>query len=389
MESVQSRNARIREAWDRAASVGLLGALSLLAGDSTHADAAVVSDADTQDVDTSPPPPAKPAAIVTAQAEPDAGDAEGAPTSDGNPPPPQVTTEVAPSDSDEPQGDADDSSGSSTSLQLIEEQLLSTVREPGLQETAGLSIELPEIPIVIPAQAAAAEAASQGITVRGTDLADIIIGTSGPDDLSGGGGNDQIQGKGGNDNVRGGSGDDHVSGGSGDDAVAGNAGNDTLSGDSGNDTVDGGSGDDIADGGSGNDAVQGGDGNDVVIGGLGTDWLTGGEGADCFQFNSFDDSGSTEDMRDHILDFKQGQDKIDFVKINAECIALSNQSLVFVGLDGFDPDPGFGKVRFQHLFGNNADDDRTLIELDRGDGHGHMQIELHGLFTMTVDDFLL
>jgi len=32
---------------------------------------------------------------------------------------------------------------------------------------------------------------------------------------------------------------------------------------------------------------------------------------------------------------------------------------------------------------------RTFIELVHGDGHGHMQIELQGLFTMTLDDFLM
>ncbi len=143
----------------------------------------------------------------------------------------------------------------------------------------------------------------------------------------------------------------------------------------------------MADGGSGNDAVQGGAGDDVVIGGLGADWLSGGDGADCFQFNSLDDSGATEDTRDHIVDFKQGADKIDLVKINADFEALGHQALVFVGLGDFNS--GQNQFRYQHFHSDNTDDDRTFVELNNGDGHAHMQIELHGLFTMTMDDFLL
>jgi hypothetical protein len=368
-----SRTSRIQEAWDRATSVGLLGALWLLAGDSLKSDTGFIASADAQELDVTPPATAKPAATVTAQTAPasEPSDvAQGAPTPDGNPPPPDAKTDVAAEVEDDTDS-ADDHQGSSTSLQLIEAQLIAATHEPGLHESAAVRIELPEVPLVTPQQAAEVDSAGQGITVRGTDLADIIIGTSGADDLSGGGGDDQIHGRGGDDAIHGGGGDDQVSGGRGNDAVRG------------------GRGDDTADGGSGNDCVSGGGGNDVVTGGLGTDWLTGGDGADCFQFSSFDDSGSTEDTRDQILDFKQGADKIDLVKINAECIALSNQSLVFAGLADFDSDPGYGQLRYQHLFGNNADEDRTLVELSRGDGHDHMQIELHGLYTMTVDDFLL
>jgi Ca2+-binding RTX toxin-like protein len=369
-----SRVSRIKESWDRATSIGLLGALSLLGGDVSSPDTGLVATADAQEVNVTPPATAKPAAIVTAQAAPasEPSDvAQGAPTPDGNPPPPEAKTDVAAEDEDDDTGSTDDHQGSSTSLQLIEAQLIAATHEPGLHESTAVRIELPEVPLVTPQQAAGADFAGQGITVRGTDLADIIIGTSGADDLSGGGGDDQIHGRGGDDTIRGGGGDDQVSGGSG------------------NDAVKGGRGDDTADGGSGNDCVSGGGGDDVVTGGLGTDWLTGGDGDDCFQFNSFDDSGSTQDTRDHVFDFKQGADKIDLVKINAECIALSNQSLVFAGLADPDSGPGHGQLRYQHLFGNNADEDRTLVELSRGDGHGHMQIELHGLFTMTVDDFLL
>jgi Ca2+-binding RTX toxin-like protein len=260
-------------------------------------------------------------------------------------------------------------------LQLIETEVVSA-RTPGLHESRNEPAEPDPLPAV--AAKPAVDNASQGITVHGTDAAEMIVGTPGPDTLSGGAGDDHIRGRGGNDTLHGGAGNDKLAGGSGDDA---------LSGDSGDDTVDGGGGNDVADGGSGKDEVQGGSGDDVVIGGLGADWLSGGDGADCFQFNSLDDSGATEDTRDHIVDFKQGADKIDIVKINADFDALGHQALVFVGLSDFNF--GQNQFRYQHFHGDNTDDDRTFVELNNGDGHAHMQIELHGLFTMTMDDFLL
>ncbi len=241
-----TRNSRIQEAWDRATAIGLLGAFWLAAED--VADSGIVASADAQEVDASPPPAAKLAATVAAQVDPDAtGIPQGAPTADGNPPPP-AQVYVAPAQQPDTPQSADDDHGSSTSLQLIEAQLVAATREPGLHESAALRLELPTVPLVLPQQVAEAEAASRGITVHGTDLADIIIGTSGPDNLSGGGGDDHIRGKGGddkihgdagNDTLHGGRGDDQVSGGSGDDQVQGGDGNDKVSGDSGNDQAAG------------------------------------------------------------------------------------------------------------------------------------------------------
>jgi Ca2+-binding RTX toxin-like protein len=283
--------------------------------------------------------------------------------------------------------------GSSTPLALIEATLASQSLAPLLHQTG-------EEPAKQAAQFEAASSKpvdhSAGVTLRGSDGADVIIGTAGDDRLSGGAGADHIEGKAGNDTIHGGGGGDTASGGSGNDSVDGGSGNDKVSGDSGNDAVQGGAGQDVVQGGSGNDVVDGGtgddivaggSGDDIVIGGLGADWLSGGDGSDCFQFNSLDDSGTTAETRDHIVDFKQGADKIDLVKINADFEALGHQALAFIGLADFNP--GDGQLRYQHLHGDNADDDRTFVELNNGDGHAHMQIELHGLFTMTLDDFLL
>ncbi len=384
-----ARSSRIQEAWDRATSVGLLGALWLAAAD--VAGTPVIESAAAEETGASDSAPAAKPAVLAQAGQDSSADAiaqvGASPDASGAPPDAAATQDATPAQDTvgTKQAPAAHEHGSSTSLQLIE----ATFASQSLSDLLHQVNDEPAEPVSLVAAETTAEPVERdaGITIIGTDAADVILGTPGADLLIGGAGDDQIRGKGGNDNIRGGGGDDQVSGGSGDDTVRGGSGNDELKGESGNDTVDGGSGDDTSEGGSGNDAVIGGDGNDVVIGGLGADWLSGGEGDDCFQFNSLDDSGATEDTRDHILDFKQGADKIDLIKINADFEALGGQSLVFIGLAEFAP--GQGQLRYQHLHGEIADDDRTFIELSHGDGHAHMQIELHGLFTMTVDDFLL
>jgi len=274
--------------------------------------------------------------------------AQGGTPSDGSAPQPKSAKEDAPAAKQATDAHNDSHAhGSSTPPQLIEAQLL----PESAQALHEISNEHAKPPLHEVSPEPNVHAAIHGSSVMDSDAAEVILGTSGPDNLSGGGGNDHIEGHGGNDTLHGGRGDDQVSGG------------------------------------SGNDTVQGGAGDDVVIGGLGTDWMSGGDGNDCFQFNSLDDSGSTEDTRDHIVDFKQGADKIDLAKINADFEALGHQALAFIGLADFNP--GDGQLRYQQLHGDNADDDRTLVELNNGDGQAHMQIELHGLFNMTLDDFLL
>lgn len=159
-------------------------------------------------------------------------------------------------------------------------------------------------------------------------------------------------------------------GNAGNDLLIGNAGNDTLNGGLGNDTLSGGSGFDIADfsgatkgirmtlnstkmvlyvqgtdtllsidgfiGGSGNDiltgnsianylgggvgadTLSGGSGNDTLAGGTGADRMTGGAGADVFVFSSPNDSTypSSGALRDVIVDFQTGVDRIDLSGIN-------------------------------------------------------------------------
>jgi Ca2+-binding RTX toxin-like protein len=76
--------------------------------------------------------------------------------------------------------------------------------------------------------------------VRGSHLADLIIGSSAANVLEGGGGDDDLFARGGNDRAEGGAGDDFVRGEDGDDLLFGGDGDDILRGGAGVDSFDGG-----------------------------------------------------------------------------------------------------------------------------------------------------
>ena len=105
---------------------------------------------------------------------------------------------------------------------------------------------------------------------------------------------------------KGGKGDDSLFGDAGDDFLKGSQGEDLLYGDLGNDTLHGGKGDDSLFGDAGDDFLKGGQGEDLLYGGLGNDTLHGGKGGDLFILRN---DGSV----DSILDFEQGQDKIELL----------------------------------------------------------------------------
>ena len=88
--------------------------------------------------------------------------------------------------------------------------------------------------------------------------------------------------------------------GTGDDYVQAMGGNDTIYGKGGNDTLSGG---------SGNDYIDAGLNDDLLIGGEGYDRLRGGIGADTFRL-------STGHGMDHIMDFNDGEDKIEIRAID-------------------------------------------------------------------------
>lgn len=128
-----------------------------------------------------------------------------------------------------------------------------------------------------------------------------ITGGSGSDTVFAQGGNDTVSGLAGQDRLLGGSGDDNILGGNGDDAIGGGEGNDKLLGGAGNDVISGGTGSDV---------LGGGTGDDLLIGGADRDTLSGGSGADTFVFLARTDSLAGTGVRDIVLDFQHGVDKI-------------------------------------------------------------------------------
>lgn len=76
------------------------------------------------------------------------------------------------------------------------------------------------------------------------------------------------------------------------------------------DRFDGGKGSDFLSGGNGSDVLEGGSGKDTLSGGNGSDILRGGSGDDTFVFNSAAEAGNVNQY-DRITDFQSGHDKID------------------------------------------------------------------------------
>ena len=91
--------------------------------------------------------------------------------------------------------------------------------------------------------------------------------------------------------------------------IATGTGDDYVQGMGGNDTIRGYGGDDVLAGGAGNDYIDGGLNDDLLIGGEGYDTLRGGIGADTFRI-------SAAHGLDHIMDFNDGQDKIEIRAID-------------------------------------------------------------------------
>lgn len=177
---------------------------------------------------------------------------------------------------------------------------------------------------------------------------DRLLGGSGNDTLTGGGGNDFLKGEAGADTLDGGRGNDKLLGGGGNDTLAGFTGNDRLQGDAGNDSLDGGQGRDRLLGGSGNDILVGGTGNDFLTGDAGNDRLEGGEGRDILIGGGGRDtfviaSGGRLPIRDVILDFRKGQDKIEVTGLSlgslsfkGNRISIAETSEVIAQLTGVD-----------------------------------------------------
>lgn len=211
--------------------------------------------------------------------------------------------------------------------------------------------------------ASALELLPGAVRAVGSAAADHITGNAGANQLFGGGGNDHLYGLVGNDRLEGGAGDDVLDGGPGNDRLFGGLGNDRLFG------------------GPGNDRLEGGAGNDALSGGTGADVLVGGTGRDRFVFASIHDSRPDPRLRDTILDFVRGQDRIDLSAIDANQARAGKQGFVFIGESGFSAP---GQVRLRHEAGD------TVIEANvNRDLAADFAVRLIGFHALSAADFLL
>lgn len=177
------------------------------------------------------------------------------------------------------------------------------------------------------------------------------------------------------------------SGDGGANALTGTNENETIKGNGGNDTLTGLGGADKLYGGTGNDRIDGGDGDDLIVGGAGADTLTGGMGDDLFQIENVRASGTTATARDLILDFAQGDDRIDLSKLDADAFALGNQSFTLLTPAGA-AFTGAAQARFTHVQLGGVD--HTLIELNLdADADAEVSLALLGRVDLVASDFLL
>ena len=137
------------------------------------------------------------------------------------------------------------------------------------------------------------------------------------------------------------------------------------------------SGADVLIGGSFADGLSGYGGNDVITGKGGKDSLTGGDGADTFRFLHVSDSQVS--AQDIIKDFRQGEDRIDLSRIDADQDGTSgNQAFKFIGAKPFSGRDGELRFKGGSVYGDV-----------NGDRVADFAIKVAGLQALSADDFLL
>jgi serralysin len=268
----------------------------------------------------------------------------------------------------------------------------------------------------------------------GGDGNDVITGSDIDNMLRGNGGNDIIWGRAGNDIMFGGAGNDRLTDGGGNDQLFGDDGDDELMLSGGNDLIDGGNGSDWLrvngtagatvnlsitgpqntgygtdtirnvenlrgsvggdrlTGNAGANIIEGLGGNDIVSGGAGADILTGGAGRDIlyggldtvrdvFVFNQTSESapGKSGKARDLIYDFASGIDDIDLRGIDARTNLAGDQAFAFSG----------GTAAAYSVWAVASGSDLLIRGDVNGDRVVDFEIQLIGVKSVTVDDFLL
>jgi Ca2+-binding RTX toxin-like protein len=139
---------------------------------------------------------------------------------------------------------------------------------------------------------------------------------------------------------------------------------------------------------AGSDRLYGAGGDDILNGGSGQDHLDGGAGRDRFDFASLADSPAGELERDVIDGFEDGQDILNFGRIDADATHSGNQAFDFIGDGAFTGDAG--QLRFElgtHSDGVSA---VTIVSGDvDGNGVPDFEVQIWGHHALTAADFIL
>ena len=215
--------------------------------------------------------------------------------------------------------------------------------------------------------------------IRGSDVANELLGGNGDDHILGEAGDDYIDGGQGQDILEGGTGFDTLSflsslrgvtavlngtnsesdTSSGFEALMGSLYDDVLTGDSGSNHLHGA---------AGADTLNGGGGDDLIVGGRGADVLTGGSGNDIFRLLDPEDSFLI--TADLITDLGSG-DIIDLSAIDADVLTPGNQA--FTWSSSLTGVAGQASLQYDPATGE------TLLSLDsNGDGLADMALRMTG-----------
>lgn len=239
--------------------------------------------------------------------------------------------------------------------------------------------------------------------VVATNFDDTVTGNSDDNDIKGLDGDDKLTGKGGDDTLDGGEGNDILIGGTGADWLIGSHGSDTVSYahiDSGKQmTLSLQSGIGVGNEAQGDvyvgvenvvgsrlaDIIIGDFADNVLVGSRGADTMTGGTGHDRFVF--FQQLDSLVSAPDKILDFRQGEDTLDFSRLDETWTALT---------DFYDAPPP-ASMDLVSAFTGQAGEIMTVVSGGitsvladlNGDGTADMRVDLVGTFRLTDADFWL
>jgi Ca2+-binding RTX toxin-like protein len=136
--------------------------------------------------------------------------------------------------------------------------------------------------------------------------------------------------------------------------------------------------------------MVGGAGNDTLFGGSGGDYLVGEAGADIFRYTAIEESQNVvingANQLDQIVDFVQGQDKIDLSAIDSDPGLAGDQAFVFIA----DPAHYTGNWTGALWQTTNPQTGIAIINVSiDGDADAEMQIYMSNPYQFTANDFIL